>query len=212
MDLTQLTHEQAKKRLRTFWIVTVAAVICFAISVTCMVSGNILLDQAYQSFIGISPATDNATRSASFQRAIRLAPERAEAYLKLLEMYGEDGIFRKEESEEFLGIYNANHMKINRNDPLYTQIHYTAGYLYMSGYEAATTINLRMALPFFETAASAIQADDPNALTVDCYCQIGAFYRDYIWDASAAYREVFISVDVERERISPAVRPLQDYV
>lgn len=190
MDLTTLDHQQAIKRLSQLRIISFLSALCLTISIACIIAGVILTETTYRSYIDLSPSTDQSLRKDAYKQAIALCPDRLDAYLKLLDLYTEDGVFKKEESEEFLSLYNSNHNRMNRFSTEYSQLHYTLGYLYMSGYEEHITVCLNMALPFFETALETIKSNDPNYLMVDCYCQMGTFYRDYIWNVSAAHREV----------------------
>lgn len=180
----------AKRKLREFHLSLGVGIVFLMICVGAMAASNLLRTNAYNSFISISPSTQMQTKRNTYLRAIRLSPEKPDAYLLLLDAYNEDGAFSKEESEEFLSIYNSNHSSLNPRAEEYEELHYKAGFLYINGYDGSTPTRLRMALPFLEEAREGGGENGPHALAVQCYCRIGAYYRDYIWDASSSVREV----------------------
>lgn len=171
----------ARKKLSQFYILLVSAIVLTVIAVGTILAATLIEDSSYRELISISSATSGETRRQAYRQAITLCPDRAEAYLLLLETYGEDGMFSKSESEEFLGVYNAGHSRLTR-DAAYGQIHTQAGLLYINAYDDTPTIRLRKALPFFDTAKQ-WGIDEENKTTVNCYANIGQYYREYIWAA-----------------------------
>ena len=184
--------ELKKARRILFWFrVTLTLSIIFAIIMAgTYIAGSLLKNSTYRQFTTISAATEIQQRKEVYKRAIRLDPANPEAYILLIDAYNEDGTFTRSESEEFLGLYNGNHQKLRMKDPGYPELHYRLGFLYLNGLEEGFTTRLRMALPFLETANQTIKPDDPYHFAVGCYYRIGIYYRDYIWDAAAANREI----------------------
>lgn len=182
--------KKAKQVLWTFRVAFIAGLVFALISIGSTVAGGVLKNNAYTQWTTVSPATDLQVRKDYYLRAICLDPKASEAYILLLDTYNQDGSFTKEESEEFLGIYNSNHTKLSKRDPTFAKLHYTVGFLYINGFDGTSATRIRMALPFLETASEHIPEDDLNQFAVSCYCKIGSFYRDYIWDAAASTREV----------------------
>lgn len=172
--------EVEKKKLLWFYILLSGCLLSIAVSVGCFIAASAMKNDAYRKFTGLSLASDVEERTKSYERAIALCPDRPEAYRLLLETFGEDGRFTKEESGRFLAIYNANHQELE-DDAAYGDIHAQAGSLYINAYEDNTTVRLRMALPFFEKAKQHMANDAQGKLVVDCYTSIGRYYRDYIW-------------------------------
>lgn len=174
-----MTEAAAKVHLRRERISAVLCVVLLLLGITALVISGIAKDTLYRSFVSVSNATDPAARRASYLHAISIAPEKAQAYLLLLDCYDEDGIFEKAESEEFLSIYNANHTNLP-SDTQSAQLHKSAGLLYINGYNDSSSVRLKMALPFFESAQS-LGEDDA---VVKCYVSIGHYYRDFIWTSA----------------------------
>lgn len=190
MDIQQLSLPQARKKLQNYRILWGLDIFFLLLCVGCLTASLLVRNHAYSEALKISPATDVAVRQTTYAQAIDLCPNRPDAYLCLLDTYNEDGSFTKAESEAFLSIYNSNHTKLQTSDSAYSKLHYTAGLMYVNGYETDTASRLRMALPFLEEAKSYMNENDPEWLTTSCYCMIGAFYKDYIWNTSASVREV----------------------
>lgn len=182
--------DDSKKKLRRFRFFQVTGILLAVISIACLVASMILTNKFYNEYMGVSAAAPTADREASYVRALKIIPGKADAYIALLDLYNEDGIFTQEESEEFLALYNRYQKKLSWKDSDYAELHYTAAFLYLNGYDGSSTIKLRMALPFLNSAMNTIAENDPNYTTVSCYSKIGSYYKTYIWDAAASVREV----------------------
>lgn len=182
--------KEKKKKLNRIRLVVALAVLFTCISVGSRIGSGVVTGQAYRDLVEISPATQVELRREAYLQAIRLSPEEPVAYIRLIDCYNEDGIFEKTESQEFLAIYNSYHTQLNFKDSKCSQIFYKAGLFFVNGYEGNMTTRLRMALPFLETARDLMTEEDPGYMAVTCYCEIGRFYQDYIWDAASAVREV----------------------
>lgn len=179
----------SQKYLRRIYALLTLGLLFLVIAIGCLISSVLLTDTLYQRYISISAATEQDQRLVSYQNAIRLAPERPEGYLLLLGIYAEDGVFEKTESQQFLAIYNACQQELMGAPQAYSQVAARAGYLYVNGYDDSATVKLRMAYPFFQAALEHMDPGDSGYTALRCYCSIGSYYADYIWDASAV-REV----------------------
>lgn len=62
----------------------------------------------YESLIGISESTSYDNKVESYEEAIEIYPNDTRAYLKLLEAYEDEGVFGKEQNDQFLALYNKN--------------------------------------------------------------------------------------------------------
>lgn len=182
--------DESKKKLRRFRFFQVIGIVLAVITVACFLAAMILTNKFYNDYMNISAAAPAADREASYIRALKISPGKTDAYLALLDLYNEDGIFSQEESEKFLGLYNRYQQKLSWKDDGYAEIHYTTAFLYLNGYEGTSTTKLRLALPFLNIAMDTISEDDPSYSTVSCYYKIGSYYKTYIWDAAASVREV----------------------
>lgn len=164
------------------WIISGLVMVFLGIS--CVTGQYILKNYTYHAYISISTATDIQIRRDSYMNAIRLIPENTEAFSLLLDTYAEDGVFSKAESESFLSLYNTYHSNWHSNTATGT-LHAKIGSLYINGYEDTPVAALRMSYPFFEYAANELSEGDDGYVTAWIYHQIGKYYQNYIWTATA---------------------------
>lgn len=179
-----MEYTKAFMRVRQFRIFLILSIILSLFCIGCLVASVIMTNEAYRDFTQLSVATNIETRAASYQRAIKMCPERPEAYLLILEAYGEDGALSKKESEAFLSIYNTHHHRLKK-DISYGLIHANAGMLYINAYDDVPAVKLRKALPFFEAAKDTLTPGSEEYIVSSCYASIGQYYRDFIWTAGS---------------------------
>lgn len=179
----------AKKILRRIYTLLIAGGLFLFAAIACFIASVNLTNEQYARYTGIAAATDKEERLAAYQKAIRLCPDRADGYCLLLDIYAEDGIFEKTESQQFLSVYNAHQTALREDRTSFARVCSRAGFLYMNSYADDTTQRLRMAYPFFRDAEANMMRLNSDYGAVKCYSAIGSFYVDYIWDASAV-REV----------------------
>lgn len=188
-----MSANSAKRRLLLIHILVGMCIALSVIGIICLVSQGILRTTTYRNLVEISAATDKSKRIDSYHAAIKLEPGKIDAYLRLLYTYAEDGLFEKQESEEFLSLYNANHHRFSERSKNYGDLQKQVGLLYINGYNESTTTCIRMALPFLREAEIHLEDTDPDLKAVSCYCKIGSYYETYIWNATST-REVSVPV------------------
>lgn len=179
----------AKKKLFLLRFLFCLCAVLMLISIASTISHVVLKANTYSKLTNLSAATQADQQAEAYIAALQLSPDKPDAYLKLLEVYAQDGIFQKRESEEFLSIYNAYHHKLSQNSEGYAQLQKQAGFLYINGYEESATTSIRMAMPFLGEALDRLSPEDPDYQTVGCYYRIGSYYADYIWSATTV-REI----------------------
>lgn len=180
-------RKSIKKKFRSSLIPTVVFLI---LCITCYAANRILAYDLYDDLLSIIPGTDVETRKDTYIKAITLAPEKDEAYLELISLYWEDGVFTKTESEEFLSLYNRCCRRMNRRSETYAQIHYEAGLLYVNGYEDTAQTRLRLGFPFLKTANDYMDTNHEFYEMVRGYCLLGDYCQTYLWEAAASAQEV----------------------
>lgn len=180
-----------KQHISLFRLCLISTIVMSLICIATLIFGIMLRNAAYVSFTAISAASDASQRTSQYIRAIQLRPSLSDAYIKLLEVYAEDGRLSRQESQTFLNLYNANQTVLNTHDRKYSELHYRAGMLYINGYEDTnSTTRLRMAIPFFENALNSQKENIDGWETVQTYCRIGRYYRDYIWNVGSEMKEI----------------------
>lgn len=182
--------QKLKSRYRNFLTWIMISAIFFSISLGFLIAGSVVRAKAYAACIGITPASAEDVRLAAYLQAIRLKPGQADAYSLLLDLYNEDGVFSKSESEKFLSLYNANHRQLEKARYINASLQAKVGFLYIAAYDGTSTVKLRMAYPFLQSALDNLPESDRQYLTTKCYYQMANFYQHYIWDAAASMREV----------------------
>lgn len=180
--------ELTKRYRRQVQCLLIAAVF-FLMSVGCGIAEVGLRNRAYKRCISISESSPEPERKRVYQKAIRLKPGTPDAYLLLLSTYNADGLFSKQESEEFLSLYNKHVGKLPKGEAG-AVLHATIGLLYINGYDGSPSVQLRMAKPFLAIANGGLKPESEYYLPVKCYNQMADFYNTYIWDTAAAVREV----------------------
>ena len=178
----------------------------------------------YQAFL-ISAENCAAKEEALefYRRAIRLDPGREEAYLLILKnIFLEDGVFSREESEQLRGILNYCDEKgvfaeqyFCENKAGYASFSYEAGIAYFYKYEDKS--NKRNARKYFETAANSEMLEEKKRkraerlyVISDYYSRIGIMdeagdifvtYKDYWTDLTLASGGNLVETDNERTAI-----------
>ncbi len=150
--------------------------------------------QEYEALISVISSTSYEEKVAAYVEAITLFPGRTEAYLLLLEAYEEEGIFGKEQNDEFLSLYNANQTRLDADSSRVAELNYKIGTMYFNYYsdgDEGTSFSARVqkAYPFFAAIAenenlSSTFSDWDLAV---CYYQICGFYKTYVLSASNIY-------------------------
>lgn len=184
-----MNYKQIRRKLVLMRSLLILAALCVVIGVGCLVGWTLLRNRIYNAYIGISTSTDVELRRESYLSAINIDPNRAEAFDLMLDVYGSDGDFSAKESEEFLSLYNRWRSKLNKGTPTYAKLHLDAAFLYINGYADSPTVCLRMAIPFLDTALQYMDGTEDEYQAVQCYALIGAYYKNYIWNA-ASVRDV----------------------
>lgn len=170
-----MDSKAAKRKLTQFYILLTFAVLTTVACIIGLVGGHLLEQSTYADLTSVSSGKSLQSQQKSYHKAIELRPQDKTAYLRLLDTYGEDGVFTKAESEDFLSVYNANRRKIEDLSDVCTE----AGLLYINAYEGSSSARLRMALPFLEKAKP---KDAETKKIVSCYTDMGQIYQNYIWN------------------------------
>lgn len=70
----------------------------------------------------------------NYEQAISIYPNDTRAYLKLLEAYEQEGVFGKEQNDEFLALYNANREGVTTGSNDCSELNYKIGMMYFNYY------------------------------------------------------------------------------
>lgn len=173
-----------KKKISTFKKLSVTAII-FLISAGVFFGSSVIKENnTYEDLLN-RENTNIAIREAELSKAISIKPARKDAYVQLIREYAKDG-FTESEASEFLGIYNENKAKLERDSKEYAELNFEIGQAFLLYYTGATDNSDRnrliTAAPFFKEA-SAEEFSLKNL--AKGYYDIAAFYQDYIIGSSS---------------------------
>ena len=147
-----------------------------------------LNNNEYENLIDTGSLVNYEERVENYLDAISIYPERPDAYIKLLEAYGEDEEFSQKEQETFVALYENNSKVFDAADPGTAELNYQAGMLYFTYYMNGTDSTsdderMKRAYGFFESnhlRYDEISGDFEYMEMSECYYYICLFNKKYI--------------------------------
>lgn len=184
--ITKDFKRKQKRKLGAFLAAAIACVVMAVSGIVCnalAVSSN---NSTYDAYVSVMSSTSLEEKVASYKQAIEIYPYNAQAYIKLLEAYEQEGRFDLEENREFLALYNRYKDGFDMSSPEIARLNYKAGMMYFNYYtengvdKFATRVN--KAYDFFAANYENPQISEEfeEKTLSDCYYQICAFYKRYI--------------------------------
>lgn len=184
--ITKGYKKQQKYKLKLFMISSVVSILCLLVSLVSLIFGNIQQSHQYDNLVNVLPSVSKQDKMNSYQKAIEIYPDNPKAYIKLLEMYEDEGVFDKADSDFFLALYNAHRDKFSKNDKV-AQLNYKAGQLYLNYYTQDKAVNfnerVQKSFPFFERN-KVMEIDYADQKLSDFYYEITTFYRKYVFTSA----------------------------
>lgn len=185
-ELITKGYKRKQKRKLYSFIAAAAAAIVFGISgIICNGVSVKINNSDYDSLISTSTASALEDKVSSYKNAIEIYPDRTDAYLKMIEAYQDEGIFSKQQNDEFLAVYNANKDKLDRTSTAVAELNYEIGMLYFNYYtendvgDYSFSTRVQKAYPFFYENYSNATGFEEQTMS-DCYYHICMFYKKYI--------------------------------
>lgn len=184
--ITKGYKKKQKKKLSLFAAVAAMAVLCTISGFLCRQVSRTMKNNNYDVLVSTSTASSLEDKIASYKKAIRIYPERTEAYLKMLEAYEDEGTFGKRENDEFLAVYNAHRNVLAPAGSDVAELNYKIGMMYFNYYteqegDASFSTRVQKAYPFFrENYIHGETIGFERQKMSDCYYQICSFYKIYI--------------------------------
>lgn len=180
----------AKKKVRALRIIAFFAALCIVAGVSLYFAGSIQKRNTYDNLVNISSATPLTEKEAAYEEAISLYPGNPEAYIRLLEAYTDADAFGPAESSRFLSAYNANRLALQKDNPDYAKLNFTAGVMFLSSYrKEGTTVSFServgKAYSFFESNETEYTGGAyPEESASRCLYLVCSFYKNYIFSAT----------------------------
>jgi len=185
--ITKGFKRKQKNKLLAFVISAVFSVVMLLSGVICSNVASSIENNNYENLISVMSSTPLEEKIDSYIQAADLMPEKPNAYLKMIEAYEEAGEFSKDESAQFLAIYNKNKELFDVSSVEVAELNYKIGMMYFNYYTDADgsysfSNRVQMAYPFFATnyENTEISESFSNKKISDCYYQVCYFYRRYV--------------------------------
>ena len=145
-------------------------------------------EQEYRRLLSAAVSTPEVEKIRRAKQAVVLDGSRPEAYLKLLEIWQEQGCFTEEDSAWFTEHYSRNQAAFSSasEDLPVLDLAYQAGatYLYLySGGDGSFRERILLSLPFFRKIQESGRTDYKNYSLAVNYCALGEFYQAYVCNA-----------------------------
>ena len=185
--ITKSYKAKQKKKVRLFMGTVILTIIFLAAGIGCRSVAMSMNNKDYEHLVSSSAAMSLEERIAGYKAAVKIYPERTEAYMHMLEAYEDAGKFSKEESDEFLALYNANRNLFDPSEADVAELNYKIGMMYFNYYTSPDgsvdfAIRVQKAYSFFEEIHENMKDSSDFAYKnlSDCYYYICTFYKQYI--------------------------------
>ncbi|MDE5778020.1 MAG: serine/threonine protein kinase [Lachnospiraceae bacterium] len=135
LDHYKEEEEGYKKSLNIKWRIflssAVMSLIMFVCSAFCMVCKSKTAIDEYNQYISQASATyELEKRYPYYEKAIKLLPEKSDAYIEMIDTMLEDGVFTERESEEIRTVIPNHETELKNNVDSYVKVSYKLGMLY----------------------------------------------------------------------------------
>ncbi len=186
--ITRDYKRKQKRKLRLFIAAAVLSVLMLISGfVTKAVASNIN-NNNYDELVGVGSATDIDKKIDNYKKAIKIYPDRIEAYDKMADAYGEEGSFGEKENAEIMYVYNSGKNNLDKTTPEYAELNYKLGAMYFNYYDGIDgnpvfSDRVQKAYSFFEENYENVEIseDFKNKNISDCYYHICSFYKKFIF-------------------------------
>ncbi len=205
--LVKEREDTKRTKLRTFKLTLILGFVLVVLAICGRRIAFVKKNEAYETLVSTSTAMALEIKIEKYIKAIDIYPERAEAYLKLLEAYEDNGSFGEDEDSLFLALYNANKDNFDVSSVHTAMLNYKAGLMYFNFYsEQAGSYSfserVQKAYPFFAANYENETLTDNFAYSEvsNAYYNICLFYKNFIL-SSAELKE---AADEDYEKLMVA--------
>lgn len=200
--ITKGFKKRQKRRLVLFLISACMCVLMLVSAFVCNALATQVNNNTYDSLVSVVSSTDINEKINSYKQAIAIYPYETRAYMAILEAYENEGVFSKNENDEFLALYNANKDGFDNTSVEVAELNYKTGMMYFNYFtdesgNKSFSNSVQKAYPFFETnyENQAIPVDFSQKNLSDCYYQICSFYKKYILNSATVEEASMESYD-----------------
>lgn len=207
--ITKDFKKKQKRRLSLFLVSAGMCVLMLISGVVCNLLATMVNNNTYDSLISVVSSTDITEKINNYKQAIKIYPYDTRAYTAILDTYENEGVFSKNENDEFLALYNANKDGFDNSSVAVAELNYKTGMMYFNYYtdesgSKSFSGSVQKAYPFFEANYNnKLIADGFSKKTLsNCYYQICSFYKKYILNSAIVeeasmetYTELFKTIN-----------------
>ncbi len=207
--ITKDFKKKQKRRLSLFLVSAGMCVLMLISGVVCNLLATMVNNNTYDSLISVVSSTDITEKINNYKQAIKIYPYDTRAYTAILDAYENEGVFSKNENDEFLALYNANKDGFDNSSVAVAELNYKTGMMYFNYYtdesgSKSFSGSVQKAYPFFEANYNnKLIADGFSKKTLsNCYYQICSFYKKYILNSATVeeasmetYTELFKTIN-----------------
>lgn len=207
--ITKDFKKKQKRRLSLFLVSAGMCVLMLISGVVCNLLATVVNNNTYDSLISVVSSTDITEKINNYKQAIKIYPYDTRAYTAILDAYENEGVFSKNENDEFLALYNANKDGFDNSSVAVAELNYKTGMMYFNYYtdesgSKSFSGSVQKAYPFFEANYNnKLIADEFSKKTLsNCYYQICSFYKKYILNSATVeeasmetYTELFKTIN-----------------
>lgn len=174
-----------KKKKNVFVALLTLGILLLSIGTGSRMGAVSVNNNTYDNLINVEGATAYEDKISRYKEAAAIYPGDIRAYLNMLEAYGVEEKFSREQNDEFLALYNANKEELAKNRGDFAELNYRIGMMYFNYYvrEDGTysfSERVQKAYSFFQAVSEGADGSFANQTTADCYYQICSFYKKYI--------------------------------
>lgn len=183
--ITKDYKKKQKKKLNSFIASVVLAIVMIISGIICNSISTRMNNSDYELLVSTSTASSLDDKISNYKRAVEIYPSRTDAYKKMIEAYQDDGVFSKQQNDEFLAVYNANKEQLDTTSTDVAELNYMIGMLYFNYYtedadgDYSFSTRVQKAYPFFEENYNSATGFEEQKIS-DSYYTICSFYKKYI--------------------------------
>ena len=140
-ELTQDYRQVQVRKVRSFALSAIAAVVLFVAGFGLLAARSAAITSTYESLLGQAAGlvqSDTSTAEQNYIDAIQAYPEGIDAYLGLIACYKVDGAFDEAEKKQFDSVYQSN-LDVLKDASRFAELSYAIGQLYWTYYTYGQT-------------------------------------------------------------------------
>lgn len=178
-----------KKKLKAYVALGVCCLLMVLSGILCSVIANGMNSRSYDTLVSIADSTEYKDKISSYKEATEIFPYDTRAYRRMLEAYRGEGIFSKEQNDEFLALYNKYKEGFDQDSVEVAELNYQIGMMYFNYYTKedgsySFSERVQKAYSFFTLNYENAPEEFESIGISNSYYQICSFYKKYILSAT----------------------------